>query len=215
MAPLVAVLLGWFSSFRRIQWLAVLPGVCGVLFSVVDFWFTDIIALGGVLRPLHRRPFVEGANRNRNLWWLLPVAATTCLLIAINQPYGVKTEFTDRRRDCLYRCWCFYCTATPASLNVKAFSVLHWPDADVPLVMTFLWWKTGCQLRWWPSPLFELALFSLWWIRFIHSVKVSRVKINMIWKICRLLHENGHAITCWQRGFHIESRAVVVYFHLL
>ncbi len=153
--PLVNIVLGMIflgERFRRMQWLAVILAICGVLVQLWTFGSLPIIALGlafsfafyGLVRKkiaveAQTGMLIENhvaAARGGNL----PV----CYCRQLNQPYGAKpdvAEFTaDRRRYCHYRtAVVFYrrCHAL-ASLNVRLFPV-HWPDADVPAGCDVLW----------------------------------------------------------------------------
>lgn len=153
--PLVNIVLGMIflgERFRRMQWLAVILAICGVLVQLWTFGSLPIIALGLAFSfafyGLVRKKIAVEAQTGMLIetMWLLPVAAIYLFAIAdkLNQPYGAKpdvAEFTaDRRRYCHYRtAVVFYrrCHAL-ASLNVRLFPV-HWPDADVPAGCDVLW----------------------------------------------------------------------------
>lgn len=153
--PLVNIVLGMIflgERFRRMQWLAVILAICGVLVQLWTFGSLPIIALGlafsfafyGLVR---KKIAVEAQNRhvNRN-----HVAAArggdlpVCYCRQLNQPYGAKpdvAEFTaDRRRYCHHRATVmFYRSSyTLTTLNIRLFPV-HWADANVPVGSDVLW----------------------------------------------------------------------------
>lgn len=153
--PLVNIVLGMIflgERFRRMQWLAVILAICGVLVQLWTFGSLPIIALGLAFSfafyGLVRKKIAVEAQTGMLIetMWLLPVAAIYLFAIAdrLNQSYGAKpdvAEFTaDRRRYCHHRATVvFYCSGdTPASLNVRLFPV-HWSDADVPAGCDVLW----------------------------------------------------------------------------
>ena len=134
--PLVNIVLGMIflgERFRRMQWLAVILAICGVLVQLWTFGSLPIIALGLAFSfafyGLVRKKIAVEAQTGMLIetMWLLPVADVA--------------EFTaDRRRYCHYRtAVVFYCRCHAlASLNVRLFPV-HWPDADVPAGCDVLW----------------------------------------------------------------------------
>lgn len=153
--PLVNIVLGMIflgERFRRMQWLAVILAICGVLVQLWTFGSLPIIALGLAFSfafyGLVRKKITVEAQTGMLIetMWLLPVAAIYLFAIADSStshmgqnPMSLNLLLIAAGIVTTVSAVVFYCRChAPASLNVRLFPV-HWPDADVPAGCDVLW----------------------------------------------------------------------------
>lgn len=153
--PLVNIVLGMIflgERFRRMQWLAVILAICGVLVQLWTFGSLPIIALGLAFSfafyGLVRKKIAVEAQTGMLIetMWLLPVAAIYLFAIADSStshmgqnPMSLNLLLIAAGIVTTVPPVVFYCSCdTPASLNVRLFPV-HWSDADVPAGCDVLW----------------------------------------------------------------------------